>query len=119
MNIRLIRGMRTWRACIRSHDTRARSSMHAQHAVAAAVHARAPPQQGAVGKRTETWNATITPARMRRHGKATRAANSLPARDARARGANDQRQSHHFFSAKSFLKGRAREFERKAERPSA
>ena len=29
VNIRLIRGMRTWRACIRSHDARARSSMHA------------------------------------------------------------------------------------------
>jgi len=25
VNIRLIRGMRTWRACIRSHDARARS----------------------------------------------------------------------------------------------
>jgi hypothetical protein len=93
--------------------------MHAQHAGSSRARARAAAQQGAVGKRTETWNATITPARIRRHGKATRAANSLAARDARARGANDQRQSHHFFSAKSFLKGRAREFERKAERPSA
>ena len=41
MNIRLIRGMRTWRACIRSHDARARSYMHAQHAGSRSARVRA------------------------------------------------------------------------------
>ncbi len=66
MIIRLTRRMRTWRACIRSHAARARSSTCTLNMLATAVRA-----QGGVGKRTETWNATITPARMRRHGKAT------------------------------------------------
>ena len=42
VNMRLIRGMRTWRASIRSHAARARSSMHAQHAGSSHARARAP-----------------------------------------------------------------------------
>ena len=41
VNTRLIRGMRTWRACIRSHAARARSSTCTLNMLAAAVRARA------------------------------------------------------------------------------
>jgi len=54
-------GKRTWRAYARCHAARAKLTAQCTlNMLAAAACARAAAQQGMAGKRTETWDATIT-----------------------------------------------------------